>query len=86
MAIVLRDGGGTIVGRVSFVAEDEPLRPAERRDGIITLQLRRSQLGDLLDLLRHEGMIELRWGGPFDTCLSSTTALRPVAEPQGGLP
>jgi hypothetical protein len=82
--IELRDSSGAIVGRASFVAEDEPLPPAERREGVIALQFRQSQLAQVLDLLRHDGVIELRWAGPFDTCLSSTTELGPA--PQGGPP
>jgi hypothetical protein len=31
-----------------------------------------------LDLLRNEGPIELRWAGPFDSCLS--TEYEPVGE------
>jgi hypothetical protein len=39
--------------------------------GRVGLYFRRSQLPAVVDLLRNEGPVELRWKGPFDTCLST---------------
>ena len=45
---------------------------------VLAAPIPRSSLATVLDLLRNEGPIELRWAGPFDTRLS--TALEPVGE------
>jgi hypothetical protein len=44
----------------------------------VALYFARSRFSAVLDLLRNEGPIELRWAGPFDSCLS--TEYEPVGE------
>ena len=78
VAVFLYDAATRVVGKVFFVADDEPLPPASRTDGITALYFPRSSFASVLDLLRNEGPIELCWAGPFDTRLS--TALEPVGE------
>jgi hypothetical protein len=71
VVICLYDTESNIVAEVFFGPEDEPLPPAEERGGRVALHYRRSQLKDVIDLLRNEGAIYLRWAGPFDTSLST---------------
>ena len=78
VAIFLYDAATKVVGQVFFVADDEPLPPASLTEGVTALYFPRSSLATVLDLLRHEGPIELSWAGPFDTRLS--TALEAVGE------
>jgi hypothetical protein len=82
VAIFLYDEKSDVVGEVFFVAEDKPLPPAQEAQGRVSLHFRRSQLMDVLDLLRNEGPITLRWAGPFDTSLS--TEYEPIGEGEGG--
>ena len=79
--IYLYDAKSDVVGEVFFVAEDEPLPPAEEKQGRVALYFRRSQLTDLVDLLRNEGPLYLRWAGPFDTSLSTEYEL--IGEGEG---
>ena len=76
--IYLYDANADVVGHVCFVPDDQPLPPAAESRGIVALYFPRSRFLDVIDMLRNEGPIELRWGGPLDSCLS--TALEPVGE------
>jgi hypothetical protein len=78
VVIFLYDEKSDVVGEVFFVGEDEPLPPAQEANGKVALYFRRSQLMDVVDLLRNEGPIRLRWAGPFDTSLS--TEYEPIGE------
>lgn len=75
VVLFLHDETSGVVGKAFFLPEDEPLPPAEQFDGVVTLYFRRSQLADVLGLLRSGGAVELRWDGPFDTCLAATSEL-----------
>jgi hypothetical protein len=78
VVIYLYDSDGNAVARVFFPADDEPLPPASQTHGITALYFPRSRFAGILDMLRNEGPIELRWAGPSDSCLS--TAFEPVGE------
>ena len=78
VAIFLYNAANNVVGQLFFVGDDQPLPPASLTEGITALYFPRSSLATVLDLLRHEGPIELSWAGPFDTRLS--TALEAVGK------
>ena len=67
-----------MVGHAYFVADDQPLPPASETRGVVALYFPRSGFASVMDMLRNEGPIELRWAGPFDSCLS--TAYEAVGE------
>lgn len=74
--IYLYDAKSDVVAHVCFVPDDQPLPPASESRGIVALYFPRSRFPAIIDMLRNEGPIELRWAGPFDSCLS--TAFEPV--------
>ncbi len=78
VVIFLYDDKANVIGQVFFVADDLPLPPAAEARGCVALRFARSRLSAVLDMLRNEGPIELRWAGPFDSCLS--TAYERVGE------
>jgi hypothetical protein len=71
VVIFLYDEKSNVAGEVFFVTEDEPLPPAEEAQGRVALYYRQAQLPDVVDLLRNEGPIQLRWAGALDTSLST---------------
>ena len=76
--IYLYDANTDVVGHVCFAPDDQPLPPAVESRGIVELYFPRSRFLEVIDMLRNEGPIELRWAGPLDSCLS--TAAEPVGE------
>lgn len=78
VVIFLYGAAADVVGQVFFVADDEPLPPASQTRGVCALHFPRSSFHTVLDMLRNEGPIELRWAGPSDSCLSTT--FEPVGE------
>ena len=78
LMIYLYDANSDVLGHVYFVADDQPLPAASETHGIVALYFPRSGFASVMDMLRNEGPIELRWAGPFDSCLS--TAFETVGE------
>ena len=78
VVVFLYDDKDDVVGEAFFVGDGGPLPPAADAGGRVALYFRRSQLPAVLDLLRNEGPIHLRWGGAFDTSLS--TEYEPIGE------
>ena len=78
VVINLYDARTDVVGHAYFVADDQPLPPASETRGVVALYFPRSGFASVMDMLRNEGPIELRWAGPFDSCLS--TAYEAVGE------
>src|SRR5512145_1105175 len=71
VVIYLYDDNSNVIGQVFFPADDLPLPPASETRGCIALYFPRSRFRAVLDMLRNEGPIELRWAGPIDSCLST---------------
>jgi len=71
VVIFLYDDHDDVVGQVFFPADDLPLPPASKARGCLALYFARSRFPAVLDMLRNEGPIELRWAGPLDSCLST---------------
>ena len=78
VVIFLYDDEANLVGQVFFAADDLPLPPAAKTRGCVALYFPRSRFSAVMDMLRNEGPIELRWAGPLDSCLS--TEFEPVGE------
>lgn len=78
VVIYLYDDNSDVIGHVFFPADDVPLPPASETRGCVALYFPRSSFRAVIDMLRNEGPIELRWAGPFDSCLS--TAYERVGE------
>jgi len=81
VVIFLYDAKADVIGQLFFVADDVPLPPAAETRGSVALYFPRSRLPAVMDMLRNEGPIELRWAGPLDSCLS--TEYEPVGEGEG---
>lgn len=71
VVIFLYDEEANLVGQVFFAADDLPLPPAGQAHGCIALYFPRSRFPAVMDMLRNEGPIELRWAGPLNSCLST---------------
>lgn len=84
VVVFLYDDTNDVVGEAFFVGDGGPLPPATNVGGRVALYFRRSQLPSVLDLLRNEGPIQLRWGGAFDTSLS--TEYEPIGEGEAPAP
>jgi hypothetical protein len=84
VVIFLYDGKANVIGQVFFVADDLPLPPAADTRGCVALFFPRSRRAAVLDMLRNEGPIDLRWAGPFDSCIS--TEYEPVGEGEAATP
>jgi hypothetical protein len=78
VVVFLYDDKADVIGQVFFAADDLPLPPAAEAHGCVALYFTRSRLPEVLDMLRNEGPIELRWAGPLDSCLS--TEFEPTGE------
>ncbi len=78
VVLLLYDDKHDVAGEVFFVGDDEPLPPAAEAAGRVALYFRRSQLPAVVDLLRNEGPIYLRWAGPLNTSLC--TEYEPVGD------
>jgi hypothetical protein len=76
--LYLYDANADVIGHVCFVPDDQPLPPAVHSRGIVEVYFPRSRFPEVIDMLRNEGPIELRWAGPLDSSLS--TGLEPVGE------
>ena len=78
VTLLLYDEKHDVAGEVFFVGDDDPLPPAAVAAGRVALYFRRALLPAVVDLLRNEGPVYLRWAGPINTCLS--TEYEPVGE------
>ncbi len=78
VVLFLYDEKHDVAGEVFFVGDDDPLPAAAEAAGKVALYFRRSQLPAVVDLLRNEGPVYLRWAGPVNTCLS--TEYEPVGD------
>lgn len=76
--LFLYDDKHDVAGQVLFVGDDEPLPPAAEAAGRVALYFRHSQLPAVVDMLRNEGPVYLRWAGPLNTSLS--TEYEPVGD------
>ena len=76
--LFLYDENSNAVGKVVFVGEGQELPAAEQVNGRYRLYYRRSVLQEVIDLLRNEGPIFLRWKDGLNTTLS--TEYEPIGE------
>lgn len=78
VVLFLYDERSTLMAQLCFVPDEAALPPATEEKGKYTLYYRRSQLAEVLDLLRNEGPVYLSWGGGSDTTLA--TGYEPIGE------
>lgn len=82
IVLFLYDGRSNVVGQVFAVPDGEPLPPAEQRDGRVLLYFHRAAVPQVIDLLRNEGPVFLRWNERGEAALE--TGYEPVGEGEGG--
>lgn len=80
--LFLYDGKANLVGEVIFVGAEQILPAAEQVNGKYRLYYRRSALPEVIDLLRNEGPVFLRWKDGLNTTLS--TEYEPIGEGEIG--
>ncbi|MDH5805678.1 MAG: hypothetical protein OEZ54_10920 [Gemmatimonadota bacterium] len=78
LVILFYDTDSTIIGEARFVRDGSAIPPATEKNGRHLLFFCRSSFPDIIDMLRNEGPVFLRWADGVNTTLS--TGYEPVGE------
>jgi len=76
--VFLYDNGASLIAKVEFIPDTEPVPPAVETDGKYVLYYPRAALPEVIDLLRNESPVYVTWVDSANATLS--TGYEPVGE------